>query len=66
MDKSESDNQNKQDYLCKEIIYKGFSSEDFANFLASKREDGTNIKNWSLNELKFMVLEFVGTAKGIS
>lgn len=48
----------KQNYLIKNIIEKGYDPDEFTEFLHSKRTDGENIDNWSLEELETMVLQF--------
>ena len=50
----------KQIYLRENILDKGYDGEDFATFLTSKKgEEGVNLKNWSLDELKSAVQEFI-------
>ena len=50
----------KQIYLRENILDKGYDGEDFASFLTSKKgEEGVNLKNWSLDELKSAVQEFI-------
>ena len=50
----------KQIYLRENILDKGYDGEDFASFLISKKgEEGVNLKNWSLDELKSAVQEFI-------
>lgn len=49
----------KQTYLCQEIILKGYSSADFSAFLETRKTDGCDIDKWTLEELKFMVIEFI-------
>ena len=52
--------QQKQIYLRENILDKGYDGEDFASFLISKKgEEGVNLKNWSLDELKSAVQEFI-------
>ena len=56
---SDEDHQ-KQIYLRENILDKGYDGEDFATFLTSKKgEEGVNLKNWSLDELKSAVQEFI-------
>ena len=56
---SDEDHQ-KQIYLRENILDKGYDGEDFASFLTSKKgEEGVNLKNWSLDELKSAVQEFI-------
>ena len=50
----------KQNYLRENILDKGFDAEDFVLFLTQKKGDeGVDLKNWSLNELKFLVQEYI-------
>ena len=50
----------KRIYLRENILDKGYDGEDFASFLTSKKgEEGVNLKNWSLDELKSAVQEFI-------
>ena len=45
----------KQLYLKENIITKGYDAEDFAMFIEEEREGGTDIKNWTLEELETIV-----------
>jgi len=48
-----------QNYLRKEIIDKGYSPEDFANYLKKiKGENGTDLNLWSIEELYYVVPQF--------
>jgi hypothetical protein len=53
----------KQTYLCQEIILKGYSSADFSAFLETRKTDGCDIDKWTLEELKFMVTDFIRIEK---
>lgn len=49
----------KQNYLRKEIIDKGYSPDDFANYLNKiKGENGTDLNLWSIEELYYVVPQF--------
>ena len=49
----------KQIYLRKEIIDKGYSPDDFANYLKKiKGENGTELNLWSIEELYYIVPQF--------
>ena len=50
----------KQNYLRENILDKGYEAEDFVTYLTSKKGDeGTNLGNWSLEELKSVVQEYI-------
>ena len=50
----------KQNYLRAEIVDEGYDSEQFLNFLCSiKGEESADIDNWSLDELKEAVSNFI-------
>lgn len=48
----------KQQYLSKEILIKGYNSNDFLVFLKSKKENGDNLDKLSMSELRQYVTEF--------
>lgn len=41
----------KQEYLKAQVLTQGFDANEFSNFLNSKRENGTDIDNWTYQEL---------------
>ena len=48
-----------QNYLRKEIIDKGYSPEEFANYLKKiKGENGADLNIWSIEELYYVVPQF--------
>ena len=50
----------KQNYLRENILDKGYEAEDFVSYLTSKKgEEGVNLNNWSLEELKTVVQEYI-------
>ena len=50
----------KQNYLRENILEKGYDAEEFVSYLTSKKgEEGVNLSNWSLNELKSLVQEYI-------
>ena len=50
----------KQNYLRQNILERGYDGNIFSQFLIDKRgEDGVDIANWSLNDLKIVVEEFI-------
>ena len=54
----------KQDYLRENILEKGYDTNMFIDFLKSKKgEDGENIDNWTLEDLREVVKEFTSLAE---
>ena len=52
----------KQNYLRENILDKGYEAEDFVTYLTSKKGDeGVDLGNWSLTELKMVVQEYIFT-----
>ncbi len=50
----------KQNYLRENILDKGYEAEDFVSYLTSKKGDeGVDLGNWQLNELKAVVQEYI-------
>ena len=50
----------KQNYLRENILEKGYDAEDFVSYLTIKKgDDGVNLSNWSLEELKSLVQEYI-------
>ena len=45
----------KQSYLRTHVLEQGFSAEEFAEFLASEKEEGANVDNWSIHEIETLV-----------
>lgn len=48
----------KQAYLREQIMKKGYNPTHFANYLATQRENGDDIENWSLQSLREIVIQF--------
>ena len=44
--------QQKQQFLRKNIIDKGYDQTHFINFLTLHRENGTEVQNWTIVELE--------------
>lgn len=44
--------------MVENIINLGYSGAEFANYMASKKENGTDIDNWKIQELRYLVEEF--------
>ena len=56
---NEENIEKKQNYLRKEIIDKGYSPDDFANYLIKiKGENGADLNSWSIEELYYIVPQF--------
>lgn len=51
----------KQEYLTKEIVVD--DQEDFINYCSSKKENGSDLDKWELDELKEIVVEFKKSRK---
>ena len=50
----------KQNYLRENILEKGYDAENFVLFLTEKKGDeGVNLSYWSLEELKYLVKEYI-------
>ena len=50
----------KKNYLRENILEKGYEAEDLVTYLTSKKGDeGINLSNWSLEELKSVVQEYI-------
>ena len=50
----------KQNYLRENILDKGYEAEDFVSYLIQKKGDeGVDLSNWTLNELQFVVQEYL-------
>ena len=56
--KSEEETKIKQSYMRKAIIDAGYDAESFINHLNSAKEDGDDIDNWTLEELKVEVKNY--------
>ena len=55
---SEEERKTKQTYLRKVIIEAGYNPDGFVNYLNSVKEDGSEIDNWTLDELKIEVQNY--------
>ena len=59
VDDAEQNQKEKQNYLRKKILEKGLDSEKFVEFLEEKKgEEGVDITNWTMDDLKSVVKEF--------
>ena len=61
MEENMEEIQAKQALLQTEIIEKNYDKTAFINFCLSKKENGDDLNNWTLDELKEIVNEFINT-----
>ena len=61
MEENNEEIQAKQTLLQTEIIDKNYDKTAFINFCLSKKENGDDLNNWTLDELKEIVNEFIST-----
>ena len=61
MEENMEEIQAKQTLLQTEIIEKNYDKTAFINFCLSKKENGDDLNNWTLDELRQIVNEFVST-----
>ena len=55
----ENEQETKQAYLRKEILDKDYDAQSFLDFLITKKgENASDINNWTIEELKTIVVEF--------
>lgn len=52
------DLQQKQTYLTQEVMKRGFDVQHFATFLSQKRQGGTDVNMWTMEELQKVKLSF--------
>ena len=52
MEPAQSERDKKQEYLTTEIQKRGYNVQNFIEFMNSKRENGTDIDNWTFDELQ--------------
>ena len=53
----------KTQVLKNEIIEKNHDQNAFINYCLSKKENGDDLNNWTLQELKNVIAEFIETQK---
>ena len=61
MDDNMDEIQAKQTLLQTEIIEKNYDKTAFINFCLSKKENGDDLNNWTVDELTEIVREFVNS-----
>ena len=50
--------QEKQNYLVQEIMNQNYNTEKFSEYMSSLKENGTDLNNWTFEELKNVVTSF--------
>ena len=56
----EDNQEEKQNYLRENILNQGYDTNQFVNFLKSKKgEEGADVSNWTMEDLKKVVQEFI-------
>ena len=64
---NESEIEQKQQYLRKEIVEQNYNQEEFSQYLSTvKGEDEVNLENWTMDELKNAVSNFKSSHNPIS
>ena len=48
----------KKQFLTEQIINQGYNTNDFLNFCLNKKENGDDLSNWEIEELKQCVKDF--------
>ena len=61
-----TERKNKQEFLKKEILDRGYDREQFAEFMLNEREDGLNVDVWDFRELMMAVEDFISTHKPVA
>ena len=59
MKETTSDIEEKQQYLIEEIINKNYNAEKFSDYMSNLKENGTELSNWTFDELKQVVQTFI-------
>ena len=60
----DKEQEEKQNYLRKNILDKGYDADEFVSFLQSKKgEAASDISNWSMKDLHVVVQEFISNHK---
>jgi hypothetical protein len=58
MKENNNDIGEKQKYLVEEIINKNYDTEKFSEYISNLKENGTDLNNWTFDELKDVVSSF--------
>lgn len=59
----QSEIEKKQEYLKNEILEQGYDAEKFSEFISNVKENGTDLNNWTFEELKNIVISFKNQEK---
>ncbi len=57
-DNNVKDLEQKQNYLVNEIMNQNYDPEKFSDYISNLKENGTDLNNWTLEELKQIVISF--------
>ena len=67
MSYDDSTQEEKQNFLRENILEKGYDTNMFVDFLMGKKgEEGADVGNWSMNDLKLVVNEFISMQSNIN
>ena len=58
-DNNVKDLEQKQNYLVNEIMNQNYDPEKFSDYISNLKENGTDLNNWALDELKQVVSSFI-------
>ena len=58
MKENNNDIEEKQKYLVEEIMNKNYDAEKFSEYISNLKENGTDLNNWTFDELKDVVSSF--------
>ena len=58
MEENVKDIEQKQNYLINEIMNQNYDPEKFSYYISNLKENGTDLNNWTLEELKEIVISF--------
>ena len=61
--KEQSEIEEKQQYLKSEILDQGYDADKFSEYICTIKENGTDLNNWTLEELQNIVLSFKNQEK---
>ena len=56
--KEQSEIEEKQQYLKSEILDQGYDADKFSEYICTIKENGTDLNNWTLEELQNIVISF--------
>ena len=58
MEENNNEIEEKQKYLVEEIKNKNYDTEQFSDYISQLKENGTDLNNWTFDELKNVVSTF--------